>query len=97
MTSASTDATIALVYSDGKLIRTATLSANATFTVEYNGGYNTIEVKNGAISVTEASCPDEVCIATGEISHGAVPIICLPNRLEIIVKSADDSIDIVIS
>ena len=97
LTSAPTDNAIAFIYSDGELIRTAELSASTSFTVKNDGGYNKIEVKNGAISVTEASCPDGVCIATGEISHGAVPIICLPNRLEIIVKSAETSIDAVIS
>ena len=97
LSSTPTKAPIALIYSEGELIRTADLSTDALFIVENDGGYNKIEVKNGAISVTAASCPDGVCIATGEISHGAVPIICLPNKLEIIVKSADDSLDVVIS
>ncbi len=97
LTAAPTDAPVAYIYSDGDLIRTAKLSQEAEFTVRYGDGYNTIKVIDGAIFVTDASCPDGVCISTGKISHGAVPIICMPNHLEIIVKSSDDTTDAVIS
>ena len=94
--SAPTEEPVAYIYSDGVLVRTADLSQNAVFTVEHGGGSNTVQISGGAISVTEASCPDKVCVSTGAISHGAVPIICLPNRLEIIVKSADSAADAVV-
>lgn len=93
---AVTNAT-AEIYSDGELIKTVSLSEDTRFTVDHGDGYNVIEVQDGAVSVVEASCPDKVCIHTGAVSQGAVPIICLPNRLEVKVISTDNNVDAVIN
>ena len=62
-----------------------------TFSIEApTGGYNTILVERGAISVVDASCPDHVCINTGSISNSLRPIVCLPNRLMIEIENAAD-------
>lgn len=71
------------IIQDGKVIRTVSLSENTEFTVTCEGGFNTVVVKNGAVMISEADCPDKVCVKTGAISGGAVPIVCLPHRLEI--------------
>ena len=70
------------VWSDGELVKTVDLSEPQTFRVEYYDGYNLVEVADGKIFVSEASCPDQVCIAHGPAAGGA-PIVCLPNRLVI--------------
>ena len=56
-------------------------------------GYNKIIISNGEIFVSEADCPDKVCVKTGAISDGGVPIICLPHRLEIRIISDHDALD----
>lgn len=71
------------IIQDGKLLRRVPLSENTEFTVTCADGYNTVTVKDGAIMITSADCPDKVCVKTGAISGGAVPIVCLPHRLEI--------------
>ena len=82
------------IYVDGSLYRRVDLAQDATFTVESEHGTNTIRVSEGRISVISADCPDQVCVASGAISGGAVPIICLPHRLEIrIVSAADNDTD----
>ena len=35
------------------------------------------------VRVSEASCPDQVCVRTGPTDQTASPIACLPNRLVI--------------
>lgn len=55
-----------------------------------DGGYNVIRVKDGQVSVTEADCPDQVCVRQGEISDDAVPIVCLPHKLVIEVTAESD-------
>ena len=77
---------IAHVYLDGEEIETIDLAAVAvpySFTVETEDGYNLVTVSPGAIAVTEADCPDRVCVAQGEVSDGLVPIVCLPHKLVI--------------
>ena len=47
------------------------------------GAYNQIEVSHGQICMSQASCPDQICIHTGWIETDALPIVCLPNRIVI--------------
>lgn len=71
------------IIQDGKIIRTVSLSENTEFTVTCENGFNTVVVRDGAVMISDADCPDLVCVRTGAISGGAVPIVCLPHRLEI--------------
>lgn len=78
------DAQTARVYKDGVCIRSIDLSrvdAPYSFTVEWDGGSNTIEVEPGRIRVSEADCPDQICVRRGWVSDNAAPIACLPHRL----------------
>ncbi len=71
------------VKSSGKIIRTIDLSAVTepyVFVVD-NGGKNTVLVERGKISVTDADCPDKLCIEQSKA--GVMPIVCLPHRLVI--------------
>ena len=86
------------IYQDGKRIKQIHLDTVTTpyeFTIESdNGGYNIVSVEQGRICITNASCPDHVCVNTGWISDGAIPIVCLPNELVIQADSNGvDSID----
>ena len=71
------------ITSDGTVIRTIDLSTapDEVFTVESEYGTNTVTIKDGAISVTEASCPDKICVKHGELRTEMLPIVCLPNKL----------------
>lgn len=81
------------IYLGGELLKTVPLSEECEFTVECAEGYNVVTVRGGAVSVTDADCPDKVCVRTGAVSGGAVPIVCLPHRLEIRVADGSDDLD----
>lgn len=51
-----------------------------------NGARNIILVEKGQISVKEANCPDKICVKTGPVSKGQIPITCLPNHLVIQIE-----------
>lgn len=68
------------IWSEGTLVRTVSLNREQSFVVEGSRGTNTVTVKDGKISVTQASCPDHYCMKRGECSSGP-DIICLPNQL----------------
>ena len=72
----------AQITSEGRVLRTVDLAIDQSFTVQTDGGYNVVTVKDGKIAVTEASCPDHYCMARGFCNSGA-QIVCLPNRLVI--------------
>lgn len=81
------------IYLNGELLKNVSLSEECEFTIDCGSGHNTVTVRGGTISVTEADCPDKVCVRTGAISGGTVPIVCLPHRLEIRVVNGADSVD----
>ena len=85
------------VYHHGELVKEIhldTVTTPYTFTVGDENDYNVVSVERGRICVSEATCPDHVCMKTGWISDGAVPIVCLPNELVIKVEggAADGSV-----
>lgn len=99
----SATGTIAELYQDGKLIKRIDLDAVTepyTFKVEdTEDDYNIVEVHPGEIGITEASCPDKICIYMGFVNTPGIPITCLPNRLVIrIVQDdpAEDGLDSVV-
>ena len=85
---------IVTVRQDGKLLYTLDLSkeSDRTITVEYEGRKNMIEIKEGRIRVSEADCPDHVCVRTGWLTAD-IPIVCLPNKL--VVEFDDKALDAV--
>ncbi len=75
------------VWADGALYKTLDLTEDAALRVETERGWNELEVRDGKVSVTAASCPDGDCVRCGAKNSGA-PIVCLPNRVSI--RFADD-------
>ena len=89
------NAAFAEIRSGGTLVKTVSLHADQEFTVTCpDGGENVITVKNGAIAVTDATCPDHYCMKRG-FCDGGTQIVCLPNRL-VIEFLAEQEIDGVI-
>ncbi|MBE5867847.1 MAG: NusG domain II-containing protein [Lachnospiraceae bacterium] len=81
----------ALVYQDSILIHTIDLS-NVTEEYQLNisdgkGQYNIVQVRPGAIGITEANCPDKLCVHMGFRDSTLLPITCLPHRLVIRIVS----------
>lgn len=75
------------IYQNGELIQNIALSQvseNYSFTVSGEGGaYNTVVVSPEGVRISEASCPDKLCIHQGSLPGSLLPITCLPNRLVI--------------
>lgn len=86
---------IADIYQDGVLLQSIPLSEVTSpyrFTVTGEGGCtNEIEVRDGAIAVISADCPDKLCVHQGFISNTRLPIVCLPNRL--VIRLRENSCD----
>ena len=95
----SETAKTAQILQDGQVIQTIELQ-NVKKPYEFeitvkNGGHNTIRVENGKIGIIHASCPDKICVKQGFITNGALPIVCLPNKLSIVIINDNDELDAV--
>ena len=87
---------IARITRDGVLLEEINLNqvdAPRSFVLEDESGSNTVAVEKGRIRVSEADCPDQVCVNQGWISSEAVPIVCLPHKLMIEIVNGGGGLD----
>ncbi len=86
------DADIVTVNKDGKTLEVIRLSnIEQPYTIELVG--NTICIESDGVSMTEADCPDKLCVRQGKIKSGA--IICLPNKVSVEFKKKHGDVDAV--
>ena len=91
-----TTSPVAQITLDGELLREIPLDQveeSYSFTVDTDEGSNTILVEPGRIRVSEANCPDQVCVNQGFISDGTVPVVCLPHKLMIEIVGGGSEFD----
>ena len=86
------EGTVVEVIQYNAVLREIDLSAvteEYSFEVKWiDGGSNTVCVQPGRICISEADCPDKLCVSQGWLSDEVFPIVCLPHRLIIRVKDA---------
>ena len=63
---------------------------------DINNGKNRIEILGGKVRMTYADCPDELCIRQGWIEYDGQSIICLPNKITVMVSGGDSLVDFVL-
>lgn len=75
-------ATMVEISIDGTVVETLDLSKDTQLTINSkNGGTNHIVIQDGKAHISDASCPDKICINQGEISQNGEMIVCLPNLM----------------
>ncbi len=74
------DADSVRITSDAELLYTLPLNTDREVVITSQYGTNTVTVRDGAVAVTQADCPDHYCMNRGFCKSGA-QIVCLPNRL----------------
>lgn len=83
---------VAVINLDGEVYERIDLSQveepyDIVISTQY--GSNTVHVQPGAIGVSCADCPDQVCVNQGSITGGGIPIACVPHRLIITIEGGD--------
>ena len=90
------DRPVARITRDGVLLEEidlTTVDQPYTLTFEDESGRNVVTVEQGRIRVSEADCPDQVCVNQGWISDGTVPVVCLPHKLMIEIVGGGGELD----
>lgn len=80
-----------LITVDGKEYGTYSLLEEQTINIGEGDTKNIIEIRAGKAYMSEASCPDQLCVDQNEISFNKESIICLPNKVVITVISDVES------
>ena len=74
-----------IVRVDGKQVAQYSLSQDGEYAL--NGGTNILRIEDGKAYLTEADCPDHLCVKQGIVDENGETITCLPNRLTVTVES----------
>ena len=81
-------AEIVEVSVDGKVVETLDLAKDQELTIDsVSGGTNHLIIKDGEAWVSEATCPDKICVHQGKIHLDGEIIVCLPNKMTAQIKS----------
>lgn len=74
---------------DGELYGSYALDKNQTVDIIVGEiKTNTLVIRDGMADMTEASCPDKLCVHQRAISRTGETIVCLPNRVVAEVKGS---------
>ncbi len=89
---------VAIISVNGRQLDPISLNADQTLQVDGALGACTVEVKDGAIRMLEADCPDKICSKTGFISQSTQSIACVPNKIVITISNhtTDKEIDYIL-
>ncbi len=82
------------VIDDGVTVATYRLDRDGEYSL--GDGTNILVIEDGAAFMKWASCPDGTCIGVGKIRYNGQSIVCLPNRICVIVKGGSTDVDAVI-
>ena len=86
---------VAVVRVDGVEAERLPLSVNGTFPL--NGGSNILIIQDGQAWMSEANCPDLICVRQGKIHYSGQVITCLPNRLTVTIEGGESGgVDLIV-
>lgn len=87
----------AVVSVDKSEVKRLSLFRDATYRIEGVGGYNELVIEGGEAYLSDADCPDKLCMKMGRISKEGQSIICLPHRVVVEIEGGEENdVDVVI-
>ena len=72
---------------DGEVVAYLPLEKDDSIRIAVEGGYNIITIRDGWVMVTEADCPDGICVEHKKIRKMGETIVCLPHKLVVSISS----------
>ncbi len=81
----------AVVKVDGEEFKRYPLDEDRTDVIETDYGSNYLEITDGVVNMTDADCPDQVCVDMKPISKTGETIVCLPHKLVVEIEGSEES------
>ena len=72
---------------DGKTFGEYSLNVDRTVEIKSEFGSNLLVIKDGKAYVEQASCPDGICSSHRPIHYDGQSIICLPNKVVVLIDA----------
>lgn len=79
------------IYQNGELTGEYELAQSQTIPVTGDeDSYNLVLIVDGTVQVTDADCPDQLCMKQHSISKNRESIICLPHKLVLQIHAKEE-------
>lgn len=79
-----------VVTVEGKEYQTVPLSKDQEIEVKKDGTViNRVSIHEGKVDMTEATCPDKLCVHQKPVSKSGETIVCLPHEVVVEVKGSE--------
>ena len=82
---------VAAVYVDGVRVGAYPLAVDREIPIGEGGETNHLSIHDGAADMTDASCPDRLCVHMRPIRYVGETITCLPHRVLIQIEGAGEA------
>ena len=89
------DGAAVIVEQDGRETARYALTEDRTVRIEGQGGYNLLVIEGGEVWLSEADCPNLLCVKTGKIRYAGQSIVCLPHKLAVRIGGGASGLDAV--
>ena len=77
------DGGTAAVIKNGEEIARYSLNENITMPITDENNINMLVIEDGKAYISQATCPDKICVNHRPVSKEGETIVCLPNKLVI--------------
>ena len=72
-----------IVTVDGKEVYKTSIKKDQIYQIPEKNGTNVMQIKDGKVTMIEATCPDHYCMKQKAVDEHGGSIICLPNKVVI--------------
>lgn len=77
---------------DGTLYQSLPLSENTSIELPTKTGRNILTIQDGIADMTDADCPDQLCVKQKPISHTGETLVCLPHKIVVkVINNTEDA------
>ncbi|MDO4976638.1 MAG: NusG domain II-containing protein [Eubacteriales bacterium] len=87
---------IIVVTIDGQEYGRYSLAEEQEISIQGDDFVSSLSISHGKADMTEADCPDQICVKHKPVCHDGETIVCLPHKVVVTVESEEkDNIDII--
>jgi len=87
----SGEGSVVLIQVDGTTVHKTSLRETHTIAIHGTRGQLTVEIREGKVAITQAQCPNHICVKTGWRSHSGEIIVCVPNNTVVRIAASGEN------
>ena len=82
-----------IVTVEGKEVYKTSIKKDQIYQIPEKNGTNVMQIKDGKVTMIEATCPDHYCMKQKAVDEHGGSIICLPNKVVIEGENTAEDLD----